>query len=366
MNNHLEQAVLHACVLGYLSAPQLKPHLKTFSKEGKCIAQAVKWLLDQGQTPPFTLSNVELTCNEVFSHDRDVIAGYVREMGGRTAGQETAAIASAALEKFKMLELQAALNEQVATRTYQPEKLQDIILEGAKEKACGLLSLADVAKTWKGEINEHNRGLYLGESFPRIEAETRGLSGMWVIGGLPGVGKSTLAFQLGLIAAKQRPVLYYDMENTEQRLYERTVRAFDGDVGAADEALRRVFVRQDPRQIFGEVSELGEAACIIVDSLQKLPSDVHVKRETMEDWLQRLDKLKQQGHIIIIVSQLNRSEGNYKGTNDIEHTADFGIKLDCDAEDPSVSDVYIEKNRHGKNQGWLCQIRRHNVWLMRE
>jgi len=367
MNNALEQSVLHAAILGFLSPIQLKPHLKSFSKEGKCINQAVTWLLDKDEAPPFSLSSIELTCNEVFGHEPEAIAGYLREMGGHSVGKETPAIIAGAMSKFKLLELQAALNEQVATRSYQPNKLQDILSDSETTKESTLVSLAERAGMWGKEPDERKtRGIAIGECFKRIQEETGGISGLWVIGGVPGVGKSTLAWHWSLIAARERPVLYYDLENTEKRLYDRTVRAFDGNVGEADEAVRSIYVRRNPRQVWGEVRELDKPSLIVVDSLQKLPSDVHVKRETMEDWLQRLDKLKQQGHAIIVVSQLNRSDGNYKGTNDIEHTADFGIKLDSSPDDPTVSDVYIEKNRHGPKQGYICALRRHNVWLMKE
>lgn len=366
MNNQLEYSVIHGCIVGYLSPLQLKPHIKGFSKEGKCVYQAIKWLLDQGEVPPFKMTSVQLTCIQVFGFDAEAITKYLEEMQACEVGQETPTVIAGALNKFKLLELQAALNDQVATRCYQPEKIQDILLETNHAKASSLVSLADKAKTWGKEEDYGATIIALGDRFKQLQDASGGLSGMWVIGGLPGVGKSTLAWQFGLICASHRPVLYYDMENTERRLYERTVRAFNRDPGEADQALRRVFVRQNTRAIFGEVQELGVEAVIIIDSLQKLPTDVHVKRETMEDWLQRLDKLKQQGHIIIIVSQLNRSEGNYKGTNDIEHTADFGVKLESSAEDPGVSDVWIEKNRHGPKLGYLCTLKRENVWLMRE
>jgi len=367
MNNHLEQAVLHGAILGYLSPSQLKSHLRGFSKEGKCVAAGVKWLIDQGQLPPYTLSSVVLTCTDVLGFEDEAIAAYVNEMASRAVGLETSAILDGAMSKFKLLELQALINEQTASRTYDPAKIQDLLAETTNTHTNTLVSLAEMAGEW-GKDGDDGRtvGITIGDRYPRLQEETGGVSGMWVIGGLTGVGKSTLAYHLALICGRSRQVLYYDMENTNRRLWQRTVRIFNGDTGQASEATRSVFIRPDPKSVWGDVRKLDGPSVIVIDSLQKLPSDIHVKRETMEDWLQRLDKLKQQGHSIIIISQLNRAEGNYKGTNDIEHTADFAIKLDSSPEDPNTSEVYITKNRHGAKLNYACTLRRENIWTMRE
>ena len=250
----------------------------------------------------------------------------------------------------------------MADMSYDPEIFSKII--DTSTQAHTMKSLADEAGEWE-EDNGTTR-IALGMGLESLHEESRGLAGFWVIGGVTGSGKSTLAWQISLLAGRQRPVLYYDLENTARVLYERTLAAYAGDVGETHQALRSIFVRTEPREIFREVRELGEPGLIVLDSLQKLPSDVHYKRETMEEWLAKLDRLKMHGHHIIVVSQLNRASGDYKGTNDIEHTADFGIKLDPHNTNPMWSNVYIEKNRHGLGRGFLCTLMRERSWLWKQ
>lgn len=367
MNNTLEQSVLYATLLGHIPYESLKETVKSFTKEGKYVWKAVEWLSKQGQTPPFTPQSVDLVCGETFGvagTPRLELEAYLREMSKHVVGKEVEAILQSASDNLMLLDLHGEVIKQMTSHMVDAGKLQSIV-ENCVAQAPKMLNLAEEMALEKEEDSDTTR-IPLGDGLRSLQRETKGLHGTWVIGGLQGSGKSTLAWQLSLVAGETRPVLYYDMENTKRVLYDRTVEIHGGDHQLAAEALRLVRVRTDPRTVFRDVQALDGPGLIVVDSLQKLPSDVNLKRETMENWLAKLDRLKQKGHTVVIISQLNRSEGNYKGTNDIEHTADFGVVLENPMDNPMLSDVYIEKNRHGMKRGFLCQLRRKNSWLLTE
>lgn len=367
MNNQLEQSVLYATLLGHIPYESLKETVKSFTKEGKLVWKAVEWFSKQGQSPPYTVQGVELVCGETFGvagTPRLEFEGYLREMSKRVVGKEIESILQSASDNLMLLDLNSEVVKQMTSHFVDVPKLQGI-LEKAVSQAPKPSNLAEEMEQEKEEDRGATR-IALGPELRSIQQETKGLYGTWVIGGITGAGKSTLAWQLALLAGESREVLYYDMENTKRVLYERTLEIYGGDSVRAREALRHICVRTEPRTVFRDVSGLVSPGLIVVDSLQKLPASVNMKRETMEDWLAKLDRLKQKGHTVIILSQLNRGEGNYKGTNDIEHTADFGIILENPMDNPMLSDVYIEKNRHGIKRGFLCQLRRKNSWLFTE
>ncbi len=366
MNNLLEQTVLYSLIHGSIQPIQLKPHISLFSKTGKAVYQSVNWLLGRGQTPPFAINSVELTCVEQFGTSQSETEAYCHELKYRVSGKEILEVLKGASQKLKLLDLQQAVVKQMTDGDFDPSVFDTIIKESTDSEG-GLLSLSEESQEWGMDDDfERPTGIRLGDRLRSLQEHSGGLTGFWVVGGTPGVGKSTLSWQLALIAGQERPVLYYDLENTKRVLFRRTVKTVDGDVGKAHETLRRIYVRNNPREIFGEVQQLGEPGVIIIDSLQKLPSNVHTKRESLEEWLAKLDSLKHEGHTIVVVSQLNREEGSYKGTNDIEHTADFGIKMESNSSNVSFSNVYIEKNRHGPQMGFVCQLRRENTWLFTE
>lgn len=362
MNNTLEQTVLFASILGHLTPDQVKPHLSMFSKNGKVVYQGLAWLIKKGQTPPFAPASVKLACAEAFGGDLPELDSYFKEMQTNATGPEIEVVLRGASDKLRLLDIHNAVVKQMADMSYEPDVFSQII--DTSTSIHMMKSLAEEASDW--EADDGTTRIALGDELMAIDQEARGVAGFWVIGGITGSGKSTLAWQISLTAARQRPVLYYDLENTARVLYERTLAIYAGDAGETDKALRSIFVRTEPREVFREVRELGEPSLVVLDSLQKLPADVHYKRETMEEWLAKLDRLKMQGHIVIVVSQLNRSSGDYKGTNDIEHTADFGIKLDPHNINPLWSNVYIEKNRHGIAKGFLCSLQRERSWLWRQ
>ena len=360
MNQTLEFTVIYALIVGSLTPKQVKPHLPMFSKEGKVAYQGVQWLITQGAEPPFTTQGVKAACVEALGAVDHDIGPYFKQVENTVVGQEIVTVLKGAQDKYKLLQLQQLITKQLAELAFDPSAFKAVIENTTSTDT--MKSLAEQASDWEDQDDGATR-IALGDGLRDLQEETRGVSGFWVIGGITGSGKSTLAWQLSVLAGRQRPVLYYDLENTAKVLYERTLASMDGDVRKTYEALRSVYVRTEPREVFREVQELGTQGLIVLDSIQKIPSDVHVKRETMEEWLAKLDRLKQDGHIVIVVSQLNRGEGNYKGTNDIEHTADFGIKLDPHDSNPLWSNIYIEKNRHGIHRGFLCTLKREKSWL---
>src|SRR5437016_535444 len=83
------------------------------------------------------------------------------------------------------------------------------------------------------ETASTERGLALS-MFPRITQYTGGMRGLWVIGGMTGTGKSTLARHFAYsLAGPGRDVVYLDLENNHS-----DKDALDGIIACYDAGLR--------------------------------------------------------------------------------------------------------------------------------
>jgi hypothetical protein len=230
-----------------------------------------------------------------------------------------------------------------------------------------------VPLTWAADLLKEGwlvppKGLALG-ALKTLEEISGGLYGMWTIGGEPGVGKSTLAWQLGLMLSGQIPVVYYDFENTAPVLMDRTRQIFGGDIEVAKNHLSRVALRHDIRHLRGDVEQLEDPALFIIDSIQKLPTSAQNRRTELDKWLHYLEQIKQQGHYVIMVSEVGRSVyskeqgfvGAFKETGEIEYTSDFALQL-LESDRPSVVEVHVVKNRHREPKGHKVDLRRVRSW----
>ena len=360
MTENLEHAVLYAASQGSITPEQLKPHINNFSKEGKVFAQALEWLGKQGQKPPYTAEGLILTCSETLGQDKDTTTSYVKDLMTHVVGKEITAVLQSAVDRLKLMDIHKIAADQLAKSTFDPFAFQTVLKQTETSR---LSNLSQQMK--QGE--EHGAArIALGEELESIQQQTGGLGGFWVLGGMQGSGKSTLAWQISLRAGESRPVLYYDMENTPWVLFERTRDMFGGDLALTNDALRQIFVRNDPRTLWRDLLHFDQPTVIVVDSLQAIPqTDKNGKQENIESWLSKLDRLKHDQHHIIAVSQLTRGSNTFKWTNDIEHKADFALRLESPASNPLSTKVYIEKNRHGVKRGFLCMLTRENNWVFR-
>lgn len=164
-----------------------------------------------------------------------------------------------------------------------------------------------------------------------------------LVGGAPGIGKSTLLLQICNQLCKNRRVLYISGEESERQLKLRSQR-----LGVSPEEL--LILSETRLSDVLEVVEETEPDILIVDSIQTLyqeenespPGSVsQVKECTMA--LMQLSK--QQGITVFVVGHINK-DGNIAGPKVLEHMVDCVLYFEGDI-NYSYRLLRAAKNRFG-------------------
>lgn len=180
--------------------------------------------------------------------------------------------------------------------------------------------------------------------YDRVVGGGHVLGSVCVIGGEPGVGKSTLAMQLAdAYSAQGWSVLYVSGEETEEQVGDRATRL---DMGMKFDML----ASRSARRLYDLVSS-GEYEAIFVDSLQVFVDDgletsphshVHVR-----DMTERLAECAKEARaLVVILSQINK-EGALLGPKAVEHIVDIVVAMEGDR-DSSSRQIRVSKNRFGR------------------
>lgn len=198
------------------------------------------------------------------------------------------------------------------------------------------------------------------KSLPRLSDAAGGVFGFWAIAGEPGLGKSTLARQIGAHLSQHMPVLDYDYENGPGVLAARLSRALGSQFTPV---ASRWYVRESIQTLEDDVARLGARALIIIDSVQALPLSVDHATDSLARWVRRFERLARQGHAVLAVSEKGRAYygeahlAGYKGTGALEYAAWFGVQLVGDPEDGGAPiEVHVVKNRHRAARGHVCSL----------
>lgn len=169
------------------------------------------------------------------------------------------------------------------------------------------------------------------------------LGSLVLVGGAPGIGKSTLLLQICDQLCKERRVLYVSGEESERQLKLRAVR-----LGVAPDEL---FILSETR--LGDIIESVDAIkpdILIVDSIQTLynednessPGSVsQVKDCTMA--MMQLSKL--QGITVFVIGHINK-DGNIAGPKVLEHMVDCVLYFEGD-QNTTYRLLRAAKNRFG-------------------
>lgn len=233
----------------------------------------------------------------------------------------------------------------------------------------------------------------LATGFPRLDALLGGglAPGLTVLGGSPGLGKSTFALQAAEhIAGAGQDVLYFSLEMSGERLAAKALSrriflsggrvtadqltgggaplsAGQRDLVARARAVpageEHLFLIEDPLSApelaaaardFGE--ERGSAPLVVVDYLQILPGgDLRSRNEKqmVEESLKHMTALARAGLPVLLISSLNRSgyysamqPDAFKETGGIEYSADVLLGLQfCACHGKAGWDINAEKNK---------------------
>lgn len=182
------------------------------------------------------------------------------------------------------------------------------------------------------------------EEFDRVMGGGFVPGSMVLIGGQPGIGKSTLLLQIsGLLAAKDLPVLYFSGEESLHQVADRANR-----LGAAENHLK--FANEQIVENIQAALEKYKPAAVIVDSIQtayserseNLPGSISQVRESA-DILMR--SAKRTNTVIILVGHITK-DGFLAGPKMLEHVVDTVLYLEGDRQN-QFRMLRAVKNRFG-------------------
>jgi hypothetical protein len=266
-----------------------------------------------------------------------------------------------------LVDIENEVQRQLGLGLWQPERFYPLMSNGHGTP------LVPAASRFDRGFPQAPTGLPLTH-FPKLHEASGGLMGLWVLGGEPGVGKSTFALQLALLAGEHRPVLLYDLELGEGAILYRLGMMCGHSLERVRRYTERLYIREDIRRLELDLAELSQPCVILVDSLQKLPVTAGKAREGLEGWLSKLEALAKGSHAVLCVSELNRMSygklaalGAWKSSGEIEYAAWFALHLSQDPIDKTLT-MHVSKNRHREQRGLIGRLYRdpEKVYLFRE
>ena len=363
LNSDLEKAVLYAMMHGQMEASSVNKD--ELSKIGRVIYTAIRSLVkDRGKSVhPKT---VYLTATEVHNADSAEIKSFLKDI---EAGEipEIQSIHSALTRKRVITSLVNEATDQVASGDYSILALRSLIEASTHSRN----TLTPLSKEMGDDVGPPE-GIPI-PCLSTVTEATGGLFGVWLLGGEPAAGKSTLALQISLSVGRRRPVLYYDFEQGKSVIRYHVKKALGGDKAKIEEATHQLYIRHSLGSLEYDLNMIDKPSLVVVDSIQKVASSVTFRRESLESWVHKLEALKKYGHHVIMVSEKKRgsygapSLEGYKETGELEYAADAAFDMiKPDEEDSSIVDLFITKNRHYAKRGFVTQLKRENSWWFAE
>jgi DNA repair protein RadA/Sms len=154
-----------------------------------------------------------------------------------------------------------------------------------------------------------------------------------LVGGDPGIGKSTLMLQMAMEMAGSQKVLYVSGEESERQIKMRAIRLGDGDkkAGLPDNLL--LVTETNLEIIFNHVRETGPSL-LVIDSIQtmylaEMDSSAGSVSQVRECSAQLRELAKSSGISVFIVGHVTK-EGNIAGPRVLEHIVDTVLYLEGD------------------------------------
>lgn len=361
----LEKALLRAIAEGVCQPDVVSS--EELSKTARQAYESICYLLKRKTATPLRPTSILLTAQSLFGVEKEDFKSYLASCGDIDAGSEVADIARSAREKALLVRLINEAGTQLAKGHLDVQEISRLV----DTSTAGAGKLHALALSVQDKFPVTPRGIPI-RSLPILSEATNGLIGMWIVGGEPGLGKSTLAFQLALDAGQNIPAVYYDLDGTgHEWLLDRVRRIAGSNIKTFRKLTERFYLRETITTLEDDIvlirKEHGAGPMlIVVDSLQTLPTSIKYKKEGLDSWINRFKQLTKQNVIIIGVSEQNRAHygeatmGGFKGSGDIEYAGSLCAQLlqeeDADEDDPVH--FHIVKNRHGVKKGHVIDLER--------
>jgi hypothetical protein len=360
LDPNLERALLRAEAEGVVNTDIVDS--KELSKKGKAVHDAITHLLKKGAKPPLHPASIALTAHSLSGFPKSSADSYLKSFREFQTGEEIATILQTAREKAALV---------------------DVINQAGEQLASGVLNVSDLSRsldfgsTTRSGHNFESLSKRVGDKFtkppsghdivslPEISKATNGLAGIWVVGGEPGLGKSTLALQIALDVAREVPAAYIDIDGTGEAYFIDRLRSIYGnDIGRFKKATKSFFYREsiDDLDQLTTSGSFKAPGLIIVDSIQTLPVNFKYSKEAMDNWLRRFKLLSQRGYAMLLISEKSRAQygsaelGGYKGTGDIEYSGTLCAHVLADDDNDDLLKFIIVKNRHGPRKGHIVNL----------
>jgi len=353
----LEKALLKGIVEGVSSPDSVDP--QELSKKGQVIHGAANYLIKKGATPPLKSTAIALAAHHLYGVTKDEVADYLLALTEYSTGTEINTLLRAARDKASLVALVNQAGEQLASGDLRISDLTSILSDTNHSGPAKPLSEA-VGRRWPRTPS----GLSI-PSLPEISDLTRGLFGVWAIAGEPGLGKSTLTWQIALDVSHQVPVFYYDLDGTGEEFFiDRTRSIVDGDVRRFKRLTKNLFFRTNVITFEEDVARFPPPALFVIDSLQTLPASVRFAKESLDNWIRRFKETARRGYPILTVSEKQRSEygeanlSGFKGSGDIEYGVTVGMQILGYEDDESLVKCILVKSRHSKRKGHIVDLER--------
>lgn len=156
-----------------------------------------------------------------------------------------------------------------------------------------------------------------------------------LVGGDPGIGKSTLMLQTALEIARSEPVLYVSGEESERQIKMRALRLLRGEDGAEPEVPDDLFLvtETDLDQILDHVRQV-KPRLLVVDSIQtttdpQLESSAGSVSQVRESATRLRELAKTSAISVFLIGHVTK-EGAIAGPRVLEHIVDAVLYLEGD------------------------------------
>lgn len=355
----LERSLLSA-ILGGTIAPSLLS-AEELSKEGKVILQSIQHLLKHGATAPLKESSVLFIAMKVFGSGKKQAKKLLRLMRHQDVEEDAKIIIKTARSKEALVSFINEASVQLSEGSFDRPKLSQLV--GKDNWSTGKLS--PVSDLISEGFPKPPRGVEM-PSLPIISKATHGFSGLWILGGEPGVGKSTFAWQIAIELSENMAVFYYDLDGTGLDYFlDNTLKICGGSEKKVKKIMNKFYFRESLVNIDEDLAMCKAPALLVVDSMQTVPVNITHRRSSLDKWILEFKEIAKRGYPMLVVSEVPRgsyenvSLGGYKETGAIEYAGSVCARMMGDIEDEDEPiQFHIIKNKHYRTKGHLVNLER--------